>query len=59
MWFRHARPYSGRTTGTPPPSGGRLDRACEARLLRVSGATYQFRHRELQEFLTAPEGADR
>jgi hypothetical protein len=30
-----------------------LDWACEARLLRVSGATYQFRHRELQDFLTA------
>ncbi|MEV4569449.1 NACHT domain-containing protein [Nonomuraea sp. NPDC049419] len=29
-----------------------LDWACEARLLRVSGATYQFRHRELQDFLT-------
>ncbi|WP_433176689.1 NACHT domain-containing protein [Actinoallomurus sp. CA-150999] len=34
-----------------------LDWACEARLLRISGATYQFRHRELQEFLTAPEDA--
>ncbi|MFI0452035.1 NACHT domain-containing protein [Actinomadura sp. 6N118] len=34
-----------------------LDWACEARLLRVSGATYQFRHRELQDFLT-PEPAD-
>ncbi|WP_433444942.1 NACHT domain-containing protein [Nonomuraea sp. CA-141351] len=33
-----------------------LDWACEARLLRVSGATYQFRHRELQDFLTSPEG---
>ncbi|MGW4799969.1 hypothetical protein ACWEPC_46900, partial [Nonomuraea sp. NPDC004297] len=32
-----------------------LDWACEARLLRVSGATYQFRHRELQDFLTGPE----
>ncbi|WP_171074228.1 NACHT domain-containing protein [Nonomuraea basaltis] len=32
-----------------------LDWACEARLLRVSGATYQFRHRELQDFLT-PSG---
>ncbi|TDE36801.1 NACHT domain-containing protein [Actinomadura sp. 6K520] len=31
-----------------------LDWACEARLLRVSGATYQFRHRELQEYLTPP-----
>ncbi len=30
-----------------------LDWACEARLLRVSGATYQYRHRELQEFLTS------
>lgn len=29
-----------------------LDWACEARLLRVSGATYQFRHRELQDYLT-------
>ncbi|HEX2314743.1 MAG TPA: hypothetical protein VHJ17_13460 [Thermomonospora sp.] len=29
-----------------------LDWACEARLLRVSGATYQFRHRELQDHLT-------
>jgi hypothetical protein len=29
-----------------------LDWACEAGLLRVSGATYQFRHRELQDFLT-------
>ncbi|GAA2431886.1 hypothetical protein GCM10010191_52180 [Actinomadura vinacea] len=29
-----------------------LDWACEARLLRISGATYQFRHRELQDFLT-------
>ncbi|NBE93111.1 NACHT domain-containing protein [Nonomuraea sp. KC401] len=29
-----------------------LDWACEARLLRVSGATYQFRHREFQDFLT-------
>ncbi|KAB2352555.1 NACHT domain-containing protein [Actinomadura rudentiformis] len=36
-----------------------LDWACEARLLRVSGATYQFRHRELQDFLTPePEPAD-
>jgi hypothetical protein len=35
-----------------------LDWACEARLLRVSGATYQYRHRELQEFLTTPEDAD-
>ncbi|MGW0807909.1 NACHT domain-containing protein [Nonomuraea sp. NPDC002799] len=34
-----------------------LDWACEARLLRVSGATYQFRHRELQDFLTPPENA--
>ncbi|MEV4087535.1 hypothetical protein AB0J43_45470, partial [Nonomuraea fuscirosea] len=33
-----------------------LDWACEARLLRVSGATYQFRHRELQDFLTPPDG---
>ncbi|MGP3911462.1 NACHT domain-containing protein [Nonomuraea sp. 10N515B] len=33
-----------------------LDWACEARLLRVSGATYQFRHRELQDFLTPSEG---
>ncbi|MEU7856943.1 NACHT domain-containing protein [Nonomuraea sp. NPDC049141] len=32
-----------------------LDWACEARLLRVSGATYQFRHRELQDFLTPQE----
>ncbi|MFF5257970.1 NACHT domain-containing protein [Actinomadura viridis] len=32
-----------------------LDWACEAHLLRVSGATYQFRHRELQDFLTLPE----
>ncbi|MEO3867358.1 NACHT domain-containing protein [Nonomuraea sp. B12E4] len=32
-----------------------LDWACEARLLRVSGATYQFRHRELQDFLTPYE----
>lgn len=32
-----------------------LDWACEARLLRVSGATYQFRHRELQDFLAPPE----
>ena len=30
-----------------------LDWACEARLLRVNGATYQFRHRELQDHLTA------
>jgi hypothetical protein len=35
-----------------------LDWACEARLLRISGATYQFRHRELQDFLTPSEGAD-
>ncbi|TDC57177.1 NACHT domain-containing protein [Actinomadura sp. KC345] len=35
-----------------------LDWACEARLLRISGATYQFRHRELQNFLTPPEDAD-
>ncbi|MEV0151402.1 MULTISPECIES: NACHT domain-containing protein [unclassified Nonomuraea] len=35
-----------------------LDWACEARLLRVSGATYQFRHRELQDFLTPPANAD-
>ncbi|TDD25519.1 NACHT domain-containing protein [Nonomuraea diastatica] len=34
-----------------------LDWACEARLLRVSGATYQFRHREFQEFLTPPDNA--
>jgi hypothetical protein len=34
-----------------------LDWACEARLLRVSGATYQFRHRELQHFLTPSEDA--
>ncbi|GAA4622862.1 hypothetical protein GCM10023196_016750 [Actinoallomurus vinaceus] len=34
-----------------------LDWACEARLLRVSGATYQFRHRELQDFLTPPRDA--
>jgi hypothetical protein len=33
-----------------------LDWACEARLLRVSGATYQFRHRELQDFLNPYEG---
>jgi hypothetical protein len=32
-----------------------LDWACEARLLRISGATYQFRHRELQDFLTPAE----
>lgn len=32
-----------------------LDWACEARLLRVSGATYQFRHRELQDFLTSAD----
>jgi hypothetical protein len=32
-----------------------LDWACEARLLRISGATYQFRHRELQDFLTPSE----
>ncbi|TDB89414.1 NACHT domain-containing protein [Actinomadura sp. KC216] len=35
-----------------------LDWACEARLLRVSGATYQFRHRELQDFLTPPKPSD-
>jgi hypothetical protein len=35
-----------------------LDWAAEARLLRVSGATYQFRHRELQELLTPSDGAD-
>ncbi|MBC6460664.1 NACHT domain-containing protein [Actinomadura sp. HBU206391] len=35
-----------------------LDWACEARLLRISGATYQFRHRELQEFLTPPSSAE-
>jgi hypothetical protein len=34
-----------------------LDWACEARLLRVSGATYQFRHRELQDSLTSNEMA--
>jgi NACHT domain len=34
-----------------------LDWACEARLLRISGATYQFRHRELQDFLTPPGAA--
>jgi hypothetical protein len=34
-----------------------LDWACEARLLRISGATYQFRHRELQDFLTPREPA--
>ncbi|MFB4314174.1 NACHT domain-containing protein [Actinomadura sp. 21ATH] len=34
-----------------------LDWACEAHLLRVSGATYQFRHRELQDFLTSAEEA--
>ncbi|MEV0621374.1 NACHT domain-containing protein [Nonomuraea sp. NPDC050404] len=34
-----------------------LDWACEARLLRVSGATYQFRHRELQDHLTPPASA--
>ena len=34
-----------------------LDWACEARLLRVSGATYQFRHRELQDFLTGDDAA--
>ncbi|MCK2221966.1 hypothetical protein MF672_050380 [Actinomadura sp. ATCC 31491] len=33
-----------------------LDWACEARLLRVSGATYQFRHRELQDYLTSSRG---
>ncbi|MFC5748427.1 NACHT domain-containing protein [Actinomadura rugatobispora] len=33
-----------------------LDWACEARLLRVNGATYQFRHRELQDHLT-PSGS--
>ncbi|MET8007908.1 NACHT domain-containing protein [Nonomuraea glycinis] len=33
-----------------------LDWACEARLLRVSGATYQFRHREFQDFLTPADG---
>jgi hypothetical protein len=33
-----------------------LDWACEARLLRVSGATYQFRHREFQDFLTPSDG---
>jgi hypothetical protein len=32
-----------------------LDWACEAQLLRVSGATFQFRHRELQEFLAPSE----
>lgn len=32
-----------------------LDWACQARLLRVSGPTYQFRHRELQDFLTRHE----
>ncbi|MDA0635601.1 NACHT domain-containing protein [Nonomuraea sp. MCN248] len=34
-----------------------LDWACEARLLRVSGATYQFRHRELQDHLAPPDGS--
>ncbi|WP_141576670.1 NACHT domain-containing NTPase [Actinomadura sp. WMMA1423] len=34
-----------------------LDWACEARLLRVSGATYQFRHRELQDHLTPADQA--
>ena len=31
-----------------------LDWASEARLLRVSGATYQFRHRELQDLRCPP-----
>lgn len=35
-----------------------LDWACEARLLRISGATYQFLHRELQDFLATAEDAD-
>jgi hypothetical protein len=35
----------------PMRLGRFLDWACEAGLLRASGATYQFRHRELQEWL--------
>lgn len=31
-----------------------LDWACQAGLLRVSGGAYQFRHRELQDWLTKP-----
>lgn len=38
--------------------GAFLDWAHEAGLLRVSGVAYQFRHRQLQDRLASPPGAD-
>jgi len=40
-----------RRSKLPPRLGRFLDWACRAGLLRRAGATYQFRHRELQEWL--------
>ncbi|MFE4976011.1 hypothetical protein ACFRAR_28385 [Kitasatospora sp. NPDC056651] len=37
----------------PRRLGAFLDHCCDAGLMRVSGSSYQFRHRELQHWLTA------
>ena len=43
----------------PPHLGRFLTWACDSGLLRVSGATYQFRHRELQDWLHPPDVIDK
>ena len=43
----------------PPRLSSFLTWACDSGLLRVSGATYQFRHRELQDWLYPPDVTDK
>lgn len=56
-WGRYIIGRAASTTrrSLPPRLGSFLTWACESGLLRVSGATYQFRHRELQDWLYPPD----
>ncbi|MEV7614827.1 NACHT domain-containing protein [Streptomyces sp. NPDC089799] len=57
-WRRHLA-FKGSLGGELPLRlGGFLDWCCEAGLLRVEGFAYQFRHRELQDWLARPEPSE-
>ncbi|MFG2293439.1 NACHT domain-containing protein [Streptomyces sp. NPDC048603] len=57
-WRRHLA-FKGSMSGELPLRlGGFLDWCCEAGLMRVEGFAYQFRHRELQDWLARPDPAE-
>lgn len=63
-WISSGRYMIGRAASTaqrrlPLRLRSFLTWACESGLLRVSGATYQFRHRELQDWLHPPDVIDK